>query len=130
MPDFGCRSFHSEISLRRQAGAEGEFRHYGGMASVISGCPAESPICLVVGWRSPLEASTLCVASIRGSTSRSETANGQVYRVGRARGTLHARGDERERQALGVAGGGNEPQGADRGDGGAPRPPPFVLGGG
>ncbi len=55
------------------------------MASAIDDCPVWVLVSLKLGWRSPLEAYTLCLAWYRVSTSRQENANGQIYRPGRAR---------------------------------------------
>ncbi len=62
------------------------------MASAIDDSPVQVLVSLKRGWHSPLEAYTLCLAWYRASTSREENANGQIYRTGRARVKLHARG--------------------------------------
>jgi hypothetical protein len=88
--------------------------YHRGMASAIDGCPIQALIRLEGVWHSPLEADTLCGACHRGSTSRQESAHGEVYRLGRACVKLHARGDWPQRQATGVARGGDQRKGADR----------------
>ncbi len=84
------------------------------MASAIDDCPVWVLVNLKQGWRSPLEAYTLCLAWYRVSTSREENANGQLYPIGRARVKLHARGARAERETTGVARGGDESEGAHR----------------
>ena len=61
------------------------------MASAIDDWPVRVLVSLKRGWRSPLEAYTLCLAWYRVSTSRQENAHGHIYRTGRARVKLHAR---------------------------------------
>ncbi len=58
-------------------------------------------ISLESGWRFPLGVFTLCLPWQSASTSQQENADGQVYRTGRTRVKLHARGDGPERQATG-----------------------------
>jgi hypothetical protein len=66
--------------------------------------------------RSPPGVGALSLAQARTTPhTEEENADGEVYRTGRARVKLYARGGRSEREAAGLARGGDERGGADRG---------------
>jgi len=103
-------------------------RHRRGMASAY--CPGKHLNSQEGEGRSPLGVGALSLARARIPQTEEENAHGEVYRAGRACVKLHAGGGGPEREAAGLARGGDERAGADRGAARHPAEPTRVPRGG
>ena len=103
-------------------------RHHGGTASATGlGNHLNSQ---EAGGRSPLGVGALSLAQASIPQAEEENAHGEVYRAGRACVKLHAGGGWAQREATGLARGGDERPGPDRGAARHPAEPACVPRGG
>jgi hypothetical protein len=104
-------------------------RHHRGSASLTGG-GGMGRLSPANGWRSPEERDKLELNGCGEFRLQQENAHGQVHRSGRAFVKLHAGGGEREREAAGDAGGGDERAVPDRGRAPDPAAAAHLPGGG